>query len=175
GVGGTYARWADGASAEGATLTTGTAALGARWTDEGQDSVWQNLLPGESAVRELTLENTGAVPLEVTTTLADGAPSLEILAGGAPVRLEPGQHLTFPVELAATEHLHPGDEIAVEVLLEGRQIRCGPPPCCTVCVALPSRRSCWSCSVPAPPPPTGPRRRVSSPAPPPQPSASSSP
>lgn len=123
GVGGTYARWADGASAEGATLTTGTAALGARWTDEGQDSVWQNLLPGESAVRELTLENTGAVPLEVTTTLADGAPSLEILAGGAPVRLEPGQHLTFPVELAATEHLHPGDEIAVEVLLEGRQIR----------------------------------------------------
>src|SRR5699024_6824221 len=104
-------------------LTTGTAALGARWTDEGHDSVWQNLLPGESAVPELTLENTGAVPLDQTTTLADGAPSPALLAGGAPVPLEPGQHLTFAVELAATEHLHPGDEITVEVLLEGRQIR----------------------------------------------------
>ena len=123
GVGGTYARWADGASAEGATLTTGTAALGARWTDEGQDSVWQNLLPGESAVRELTLENTGAVPLEVTMTLGTGPAGLALLPTGGPLVIEPGQVLTLPVELAATEHLHPGDEITVEVLLEGRQIR----------------------------------------------------
>src|SRR5699024_5746060 len=108
-----------------AFLLTGLSGVGGTYArrGEGQDGGWQNLRPGESAVRELTLENTGAGPLEVTTTRADGAPSLEILAGGAPVRLEPGQHLTFPVELAATEHLHPGDEITVEVLLEGRQIR----------------------------------------------------
>lgn len=122
-VGGTYAMWADEATVEGTTITTGTAELSARWASRAPESVWQNLLPGESASRELTLENTGAVPLEVTMTLDAEARGLELLPVHAPIVIEPGQSLPLTVELSATEDLHPGDEITVEILLEGTQIR----------------------------------------------------
>ena len=122
-VGGTYAMWTDEATVEGTTLTTGTAELSARWADSTQESVWQNLLPGESAHRKLTLENTGAVPLEVTMTLHAEAPGLELLPAAAPIVIEPGQSLPLTVELTATENLRPGDAISVEILLEGIQIR----------------------------------------------------
>lgn len=122
-VGGTYAMWADEATVEGTTITTGTAELSARWASRAPESVWQNLLPGESASRELTLENTGAVPLEVTMTLDAEARGLALLPVHTPIVIEPGQSLPLTVELSATEDLHPGDEITVEILLEGTQIR----------------------------------------------------
>ncbi|PZP14291.1 MAG: hypothetical protein DI611_12410 [Brachybacterium faecium] len=122
-VGGTYAMWADEATVEGTALTTGTAELSARWASRTPESVWQNLLPGESASRELTLENTGAVPLEVTMSLDAEARGLELLPTHAPIVIEPDQSLPVTVELTATEGLRPGDEISVEILLEGTQIR----------------------------------------------------
>lgn len=122
-VGGTYAMWADEATVEGTSLTTGTAELSARWASRAPESVWQNLLPGESASRELTLENSGAVPLEVTMSLDAEARGLELLPTHAPIVLEPDQSLPVTVELTATEDLRPGDEISVEILLEGTQIR----------------------------------------------------
>lgn len=122
-VGSTYAMWVDEAPVDGTSLSTGTAALSAQWVAGEQESAWQNLLPGESAGREVTLENTGTVPLEVTMTLDAAAPGLELRAAPAPFVIEPGQHRSFAVELAATEDLHPGNEIALEVLFEGTQIR----------------------------------------------------
>lgn len=122
-VGGTYAMWADEATVEGTSLTTGTAELSARWASRAPESVWQNLLPGESASRELTLENSGAVPLEVTMSLDAQATGLELLPTHGPIVIEPDQSLPVTVELTATEDLRPGDEISVEILLEGTQIR----------------------------------------------------
>lgn len=122
-VGGTYAMWADEATVEGTSLTTGTAELSARWASRAPESVWQNLLPGESASRELTLENSGAVPLEVTMSLDAQATGLELLPTHGPIAIEPDQSLPVTVELTATEDLRPGDEISVEILLEGTQIR----------------------------------------------------
>lgn len=122
-VGGTYAMWADEATVEGTSFTTGTAELSARWASRAPELVWQNLLPGESASRELTLENSGAVPLEVTMSLDAQATGLELLPTHGPIVIEPDQSLPVTVELTATEDLRPGDEISVEILLEGTQIR----------------------------------------------------
>lgn len=121
-VNGTYAMWVDEASVEGTTLTTGTAALSAHWVDSEQESAWKNLLPGESSDREAILENTGTVPLEVTMSLDSSAPGFA-LASPTPLVIEPGRTATLTVDLTATEDLHPGDEIALEIHLEGTQTR----------------------------------------------------
>lgn len=122
-IGGTYAMWTDEATVEGGTITTGTASLTAQWDADDSEPTWSNLLPGESADRRLTLENTGSVPMEVTATLQAAVPGIELVASSTPSMLEPGQELPLTVEIAATEDLHPGDEVHFTVQFDGRQIR----------------------------------------------------
>lgn len=141
-VGGTYAMWADEATVEGTALTTGTAELTAQWGDD--PSTWQNLLPGDAPWREITVKNTGDVPLALHAAaltvpeglelrMTDGSetrspgPGLSaalqpLTESGTPLVVEPGQTVCIHAQLTATPELVPGHQHELTIELEGRQV-----------------------------------------------------
>lgn len=126
-AGGTFAYWIDDAPADAGSITTGTAAVEAAWTTSADAAVFQNLLPGETGRRTLTVRNTGDVPLALTATATGAAPGLEShvqgSAGDTPVVLEAGAERTLTVEFRATTELTPGARSDLTITLDGKQIR----------------------------------------------------
>ena len=126
-AGGTYAFWTDRAGADAGTLSTGTAALEARWVSARDEVEPRDLLPGEVARRSLAVENTGDVPLSLSATTSGGLPGLEIsleaTGGGAPAMLEPRTAQELAVVFRATQELAPGSSGTLTIALDGRQVR----------------------------------------------------
>lgn len=148
-TGGTYAFWSSEATVDGGQISTGTAGLSADWASEQDEKLWQNLLPGETARRTLTVTNTGDVRMELaaSSTSATSGIALHVdegecsegSTGSRPldgtfrnisslrdqaqsVTLDHGEAVTLCVTVAATETLTPGAEIDVVLALEGKQI-----------------------------------------------------
>lgn len=126
-AGGTYAFWNDRAGADAGTLSSGTAALEARWVSARDEVEPRDLLPGEVARRSLAVENTGDVPLSLSATTSGGLPGLEIsleaTGGGAPAMLEPRTAQELAVVFRATQELAPGSSGTLTIALDGRQVR----------------------------------------------------
>jgi len=102
GVGGSYALWQDSATVDAGTLTTGTAELAARWASGHSDAAWSNLLPGEWAQQEFTLDNTGSASLELTVAASTGSEGFEVRAsagecGGTPLSSDPANGARLPL------------------------------------------------------------------------------
>lgn|SRR5699024_353516 len=131
--GGTYAFWSTGQTLEGGSISTGTAGLEARWSTEDDASVWQNLLPGETAGRSLQVRNTGDVPLSLSLDGSVSTPGLEVAladetcaadaapAGSTPI-VEPGADATLCVLVTATADLAPGTDPTITLTIDGRQL-----------------------------------------------------
>lgn len=126
-AGGTYAYWTDQARADAGSITTGTAAVEAAWSTSTDAHAVQDLLPGETGRRALTVRNTGDVPLALTATTTGAAPGLESRLQGTaddtPVVLEPGAERTLTVEIRATTELAPGARSDLTITLDGKQVR----------------------------------------------------
>lgn len=79
--GGTYAFWSTEATVDGGVISTGTAALSADWTEAQEEPLWQNLLPGETAGRSLTVTNTGDVPMALAASSTSATHSTSTTSG----------------------------------------------------------------------------------------------
>lgn len=150
GVGGTYAMWRDQAEADAGTVSTGAASLTASWAADNGNAAWQNLLPGEAVKQNLTLKNTGDVPMELTATLATFGEGFEVRASAGPCPDNPlptaalrtdaqplasaqklttatvlnaGDTLDVCAEVTATDALAPGDHINFDLRFDGSQTR----------------------------------------------------
>ena len=144
-AGGTYAFWNDSATTEAGTLSTGTAALEAKWAHEDEHN--DALLPGESDPREVKLRNDGDVALEISLSGAvdspgfrlkgaegsckDGNPMKPFLGDVTPLPSAGGRSGTFTVApdstsliciaIEATEDLEPGHDSSFSIRIEGKQ------------------------------------------------------
>lgn len=116
-----YALWQDQAGADAGAVTTGTSALTAEWSSENDTDSWQNLVPGDQAQRDVTITNTGDVPLTLEASSASA--EFDIQLSGSDLVLEPGQRAVVAIELTATDALVPTSEISLEVQFDGRQAR----------------------------------------------------
>lgn len=132
-----YALWQDQTTIDAGTISTGTAELTAQWSENDDPAVWQNLLPGDAAQRDVTVANTGDVPLALHAAdqmeiagielhVAEGpelsATHQPLSKDGAPLVLEPGETVSFQVTLTATPKLVPGQQTELTIELEGRQV-----------------------------------------------------
>lgn len=139
-----FAMWHEQTSTDAGTVTTGTAELTAQWSADDDPCTWQNLLPGDAPRREITVTNTGDVPLalhaaaptvpegtELRTTdgseKGSAAPALSdtfqpLTENGAPLVVEPGQTVNIRALLTATPELVPGQQGELNIELEGRQV-----------------------------------------------------
>lgn len=121
-----YAVWHDRSGADAGTVSTGTAGLTAEWSTEADAADWQHLLPGDEVHREVTVTNTGEVPLALSAAASVFTASLQPapdggVSGAEPV-IGPGQTARMLIELTVTPELAPGQQVEVEVQLEGRQV-----------------------------------------------------
>ncbi|WP_309068411.1 hypothetical protein [Microbacterium sp.] len=141
GVGGSYALWSDSETLGAGTVETGGASLVAQWSPSHSDNPWSNMLPGESVRQQLTLSNTGDVPLAVTTGVNTVTGyELRVAVGGCtaqlavqPVGATPAPLVTIPiddakddvtvcVEVRATSALTPGTSAAFTLTFDGAQV-----------------------------------------------------
>lgn len=139
-----HALWQDRSSTDAGTVSTGTAELTAQWSEDDDPSTWQNLLPGDKAPRTIAVTNEGDVPLAlhaavptapagIELRMTDGSetrspgPALStalqpLTESGAPLVVEPGQTVCIHAQLTATPGLVPGQQDALSIELEGRQV-----------------------------------------------------
>ncbi len=147
-AGGTYAFWTAEATVDAGTVSTGSAALEARWTAPEEARQLRNLLPGETATRSLTIANTGDVALAlsaarsrparghdltlseghcgngaaVTSPLHDAAQTIPSAVGSGPDAIaRPGTEIELCLHVTATTDLTPGTETALSVRIGGTQ------------------------------------------------------
>jgi predicted ribosomally synthesized peptide with SipW-like signal peptide len=74
--GGTYALWNDAAVSDANTVTSGSLTLVS--AESFDDSLWQNMLVGESARQSFTVTNTGTVAANLSGSAVAGATSHEV-------------------------------------------------------------------------------------------------
>jgi hypothetical protein len=134
-MGGTYAYWSDESQLSAGTLETGSASLEATLLVPEEPLHAGNLLPGDAVPHEVTLENTGDVPLAVsvtaTGTIAGIAHPLEVGSGDTAASVVPaslmelgvGESRTVSLEVVAPTALGPDDQMDITLHFEGEQIR----------------------------------------------------
>ena len=115
--GGTYALWNDVAVSDASTVTSGSLTLVS--AENFDDSLWQNMLVGESVRQSFTVTNTGTVAANLSGSAVVGAASHEVrLARGtcagaiggtaatvspaALLSVAPGQTATICVQVSLT-------------------------------------------------------------------------
>jgi len=95
--GGTYALWSDSAPLGAGTIRTGDAELSL----STQNVSAQNLLPGEVHSEQLSIHNTGGVPLDVSASADAVSPHFAVRLQIDPAQCAPGAPLSAP-ELTAS-------------------------------------------------------------------------
>lgn len=147
-AGGTYAFWASEAQIDAGSVSSGSAALEARWTAAEEAQPLQDLLPGEAATRSLRVANTGDVPLALAAAspvparglsfrLTEGscgqsAPATAPLHSGAQqipaadrtgsaAVVPPGREVELCLHVTATTDLAPGTETTFSLRIDGTQ------------------------------------------------------
>ena len=132
-MGGTYAFWSDETSLEAGTVTTGSASLEAALdTDQGELHA-QNLLPGDEVPHQVTLRNSGDVPLAVSVTATgtingvshELAIGLDAPAAGSALlgELGVGESRIVDLTVIAPDALGPESAMDIALEFEGKQIR----------------------------------------------------
>lgn len=139
-----YAMWQDQADTDAGAIATGTAELTADWSGEVDSSSWQNLIPGDTEQRDITVKNGGDVPLALHAVLLSAPAGIELRMNGgsedgpgpalsatlqplsesgAPLVLEPHETASIQVVLTATPELSSGQQqLKLMIELEGRQV-----------------------------------------------------
>jgi predicted ribosomally synthesized peptide with SipW-like signal peptide len=136
--GGTYALWNDNAVTNANTVTSGSLTLVS--AENFDDSLWQNLLVGESAQQSFTVTNTGTVAANLSGTAVAGSAGHEVrLARGtcslpiggtaatvAPTALlsvSPGQTATVCVQVTLAAAATAGSQSPFTVTVTADQVQ----------------------------------------------------
>lgn len=134
--GGTYALWNDNTVSDANTVTSGSLTLVS--AENFDDSLWQNMLVGESVRQSFTVTNTGTVAANLTGSAVAGAASHEVrLARGtcgaaiggtaatvSPASLlsvAPGQTATICVQVSLTAAATAGSQSPFTVTITADQ------------------------------------------------------
>lgn len=99
-TGGSYALWNDGRTANGGSITAGSASLSI--TQSLDSALWSNLAPSESVRQSFTVTNTGAVPMSLqgSATRANASVEIRLAPGACPgTALTSTQATTAPTAL----------------------------------------------------------------------------
>jgi hypothetical protein len=136
--GGTYATWNDDSAVATKVVTSATLSIAA--TESFDDSLWTNMIVGETVRQQFTVTNTGDIPVHLTGHATTGFTAFEIrLASGActtaPLTgtaatastktlpdLAAGDTTIVCAEVKLTPVANPGDVVTFTITMTGTQV-----------------------------------------------------